>query len=249
MSPVPARFEILDYADTPLGPLCLRRRALLTRPDTVVTEITLNHEFLMSSHHTLSERALAEGAIRLHRGRDLRVLIGGLGLGYTANAALASSRVARVEVVEQLQPVISWLERGLFPLAHALAGDPRFAVQEGDIFALLCGRGAGHGEASIATPAAIGSAAYDVIVVDVDHNPEELLHADNAMFYTVDGLERVREHLAPGGVLGTWSSAPSDAFAAALGRVFSETWNETVTWRNELIDEEQTDHLFFARRA
>ena len=75
--------EILAYEETELGPLCLRRRELLSEPGTVVTEVTLNHEFLMSSYNTDSERALANRAIEIHGGRDLRVLVGGLGLGYT----------------------------------------------------------------------------------------------------------------------------------------------------------------------
>lgn len=96
----PSNLEILAYEDTPLGPLCLRRRELLSSPGTVVTEVTLNHAFLMSSYNTASERALATCAIEMHSDAELKVLIGGLDLGYTAHAALASTRVARVEVVE-----------------------------------------------------------------------------------------------------------------------------------------------------
>jgi hypothetical protein len=66
-------FEILGYEPTPLGVLCLRRRELLSRPGTIVTEITLNHEFLMSSYLTRSEQALASCALAMHRGSDLRV--------------------------------------------------------------------------------------------------------------------------------------------------------------------------------
>ena len=80
----PSNLEILAYEPTPLGMLCLRRRALLGEPGTVVTEVTLNHEFLMSSYHTASERALASVALDLFGGQDVRVLVGGLGLGYTA---------------------------------------------------------------------------------------------------------------------------------------------------------------------
>ena len=78
-----SNLEILDYVETPLGMLCLRRRELLSQPGTVVTEVTINHEFLMSSLNTDSEVALARRAIEWHGKDDLDVLVGGLGLGYT----------------------------------------------------------------------------------------------------------------------------------------------------------------------
>ena len=82
--------EILAHEMSPLGLLCLRRRELLSEPGTIVTEVTLNHEFLMSSLYSDSERALARTALEMHRGDDLKVLVGGLGLGHTAHEALAS---------------------------------------------------------------------------------------------------------------------------------------------------------------
>ena len=85
MSP---QFEILDFVETPIGPLCLRRRELLGRKGVIVTEVTLDYELLMSSLHTVSEIAMADLARALHGGAPERVLVGGLGLGYTAAAAL-----------------------------------------------------------------------------------------------------------------------------------------------------------------
>ena len=113
----PSNIEILAYEPSPLGVLCLRRRELLSAPGTVVTEITLDHEFLMSSYTTASERALAARALEMHSGGGLEVLVGGLGLGYTAREVLTSDRVGRVEVVEFLPQVIDWLDRGLVPPA------------------------------------------------------------------------------------------------------------------------------------
>ena len=109
--------EVLAYEPSPLGMICLRRRRLLSDPATVVTEITLDHEFLMSSHHTASERALAGRGLALHGGRELDVLVGGFGLGVTAREALTSDRVAHVEAVELLNEVAGWYERDLVPLA------------------------------------------------------------------------------------------------------------------------------------
>ena len=227
-------FEILDYTETPLGTLCLRRREMLSRPGTVITEVTLAGEFLMSSYHTASEEALADEALAMHPGQDLRVLVGGLGLGYTAHRALASTRVASVEVVEYLPPVVGWFEDEIVPLASELNADSRFSTRAADVYKLL------------RRPC---SETYDLILIDVDHNPDETLHAENAFFYTEDGVRKAREHLTPGGVLAVWSSAENSAFADALHAVFDETKVVPVHWHNELIDEKQRDDLFLARRA
>jgi spermidine synthase len=227
-------FEILGYESTPLGVLCLRRRELLSRPGTIVTEITLNHEFLMSSYLTLSERVLASCALELHRGSALRVLVGGLGLGYTAHEALqvGAERVAQVTVVEYLPQVIGWLERDLIPLAAALKRDRRLSVVEGDVYELLS-----------RTPAT----TYDLILIDVDHSPEEHLGGNNAAFYSEAGLTKARSHLSAEGVLAVWSYAEHSPFVTALRRVFGNVHVEPVTVTNDLVDEEQTDWLFFAR--
>lgn len=228
----PGNLEILAYEDTPLGPLCLRRRELLSSPGTVVTEVTLDHEFLMSSLYTDSERALARIALEMHEGAELDVLVGGLGLGYTARAALDSPRVARLEAVELLPQVVEWLEDGLVPLSSELEADERFTAVRGDIFARLAGP---------------PSEAFDLILVDVDHAPDDPLGSASHGFYGEDGLRRARRHLAPGGVLGVWSYAESSDFSRALRSVFRRIRVESVTYFNALVDEERTDWLFFAR--
>lgn len=227
-----SQLEILAYEETVLGLLCLRRRRLLSRPGVVVTEVTLNHEFLMSSYLTTSERALARCAIELHGGSDLSVLVGGLGLGYTAHEALLSAKVARLEVVEYLPQVIGWMRQNLVPLAEELAADSRMTVIEGDVYAML------------AQPP---ERAYDLILIDVDHSPVEHLGTANARFYTAPGLGLARRHLAPGGVLGVWSYAQHSPFVEALRSTFGEVREEPITVRNDLVDEDQTDWLFFAR--
>ena len=229
--------EILAYEESPLGVLCLRRRELLSQPGTIVTEVTLNHEFLMSSLYTDSERVLARRALQMHAGNKLRVLIGGLGLGYTAREALLSESVAEVEVVELLPPVIDWLARGLVPLSSELRdemGDGRrLVVTEGDIYRRLAGP---------------PDDLFDVILIDVDHSPEERLGEESGSFYTRQGLQSAQRHLVADGVLGVWSYAESSQFADALREVFAEVRVEPVTYDNRLIDEQQTDWLFFARR-
>jgi len=227
-----SNMEILAYESTPLGVLCLRRCALLSQPGTMVTEITLNHEFLMSSYHTMSERQLAAQALEMNPKAQLSVLVGGLGLGCTAREVLASQRVASVEVAEFLPQVIDWLDRGLFPLAEELKADARFSVTAGDVYARL------------AQPP---GEKFDLILIDVDHAPEENLADSNTDFYSEEGLRRAKAHLAPQGVLGVWSYAESSPFADALHSVFKSVTVKQVTFKNELIDQIVTDWLFFGR--
>ncbi len=227
-----SNLEILAYEPSPLGLLCLRRRELLSQPGTIVTEVTLNHEFLMSSLYTDSERALARTAVEMHAGGELRVLVGGLGLGYTAREALQSPRVAQVEVVELLPQVIDWLQGGLVPLSSELQGEPRLVVTQGDVYQRLAGQPEG---------------LFDLILIDVDHSPDERLDEGSIPFYTAAGLQAARRHLAPDGVLAVWSYAESSPFADALREVFEQVHVEPVTYDNQLIDQQRTDWLFFAR--
>ena len=228
-----SNLEILAYELSPLGPLCLRRRELLSQPGTVVTEVTLNHEFLMSSLYTDSERALARTALQMHPAENLRVLVGGLGLGYTAREALLSDRVARVEVMELLPQVIDWLTHGLMPLSSELCDEQRLVVTQGDVYRRL------------ASPP---DDLLDAILIDVDHSPQERLGEESGSFYTTQGLLAARQHLATNGILAVWSYAESSPFADALQAVFEQVRVEPITYENRLIDQQQTDWLFFARR-
>lgn len=228
--------EILAYEPTPLGILCLRRRELLSRPGTVVTEVTLNHEFLMSSYLTESEKALARIGVELTSQKSgeekLEVLVGGLGLGYTVVAALNSNNVGHVEVIEFLPQVIAWMNEGLVPLSQRLNAEPRLSITQGDIYARL-------GEAP--------SQTFDLIAIDVDHSPEDVLGGQSEGFYSVIGLQAAKQHLRPNGVLGLWSYAQSTPLLDNMRTVFSEVHVEQVTVMNDLINEEQTDWLFFGR--
>jgi spermidine synthase len=234
MTVTPPKFEILAYEVTKLGLICLRRRELLSRPGTIVTEITLNHEFLMSSYITDSERALARFALDMHHGEQLSVLVGGLGLGFTAHEVLVAggARVARVEVVEYLPQVIEWLAQDLVPLARELKADARLVCVEGDVYERLSGP---------------SQQKYDLILIDVDHSPDEQLGGSSALFYTEAGLQHARRHLTEAGILAVWSYAEHSRFATALRGVFRDVRLKPVTVLNDLVDEEQTDWLFFAR--
>ncbi len=247
-----ADFEILAYEDTDLGPLCLRRRRTLSEPREWVTEITLNHEFLMSSLHTDSEQLLATIPLeQLARdaqltnetlARDdpsskrdgLRVLIGGLGLGYTARAALDSSQVRHVEVVEYLPQVINWMQEGLTPLGTELAAEPRLQVQHGDIFARL-----------LAEPQDV---PFDALLIDVDHSPDERLSSANKAFYTTAGLTQVARHIRPGGLFALWSYDRSPALQETMQQVFFETDIHPVTYHNRHVHQDFTDWLYVGRQ-
>jgi len=226
-----SNLEVLAYEQTPIGAICLRRRELLASPGTIVTEITVDQHLLMSSHHTASERALSERALERHGGTQLSVMVGGLGLGYTSKAALDSPAVARVDTVEFLPQVIEWVRDGLVPLSGALNDDPRHQIIQGDIYAIL---------------ASAPERQYDLILIDVDHSPDEPLASANALFYTQEGLEIARKHLKPSGLLGVWSYAASSPLSEALRAVFPHGEVEPVSFDNELTEERETNWLFLA---
>src|SRR5437660_6635550 len=167
-------FEELDFRPTPMGVLSRRRRR---RPasDIDVYEIKLGDEFLMSSLFTAAEIALAQlGLAALARG-DLDVVVGGLGLGYTAQAVLEHSSVRSLIVVDALAEVIEWHQQGLLPTAKQLMGDPRCRLLHGDFFAMS------H-SVDVFDPDGTGR-RFDAVLVDIDHSPTNLLHPRHAALY------------------------------------------------------------------
>jgi spermidine synthase len=117
-------FEELDYRPTPIGAISLRRRRE-ARLGVDVLEIKLGEEHLMSDLFTASEIALADLGVGVCQGEGLDVVVGGLGLGYTAKAVLDQARTGSLIVVEYLEAVIDWHRTGLLPLGPALTGDKR----------------------------------------------------------------------------------------------------------------------------
>jgi spermidine synthase len=236
-----ALFEELDYRETPIGALSLRRRREL-RLGVDVFEIKLGEDFLMSSLFTASEIALARLGLGELPGHDLDIVVGGLGLGYTAAAVLEHSQVGALLVVEALAPVIDWHRRGLVPLGAAITADTRCRLVHGDFFALAAA------EAGF-DPDAPGR-RFDAVLVDIDHSPDGLLDPHHAGFYQPDGLRRLAAKLRPGGVFGLWSNAlPDDAFTARLGDCFVEARAEPVTFHNPLQDRPFTQTVYLARTA
>ncbi|MFC4172710.1 spermidine synthase [Microvirga sp. GCM10011540] len=234
-------FEELDYRPTPIGALSLRRR----REHSLgidVFEIKLGDEHLMSSLFTASEIALARLGLAELAGSGHDVVVGGLGLGYTAQAVLEDEVVKSLIVIEMLEPVIDWHENGMLPLGPVLKADPRCRLVLGDFFAMA------------ASPQGFDPNApgrrFDAILVDIDHSPDFLLDPRSAAFYQPEGLRRLAGHLNPGGVFGLWSDAlPDEAFTARLATVFAEARSERVTFHNPLQDRDFTQTVYLARTA
>jgi spermidine synthase len=220
------RFEELDFQASPIGDISLRRR-LDPQLQRDVYEVKLGEEFLMSSLFTVAEIALATLGLAAHDGTDLDVVVGGLGLGYTAGAALEDERVRTVRVVEYLPPVIDWHQRRLLPLSPALADDPRCSFEHEDFFAL-------------------GFAEADVILLDVDHSPYHVLHPSHAALYTTEGLKRLP--LKENGVFALWSDDPPDErFLEVLRSVFPDASGHLVPFANPLTGGESRNSVYVAR--
>ncbi len=235
-----AKFEELDWSPTPIGEVSLRRRLdPVTRED--VFEVKLNDEWLMSSQFTAAEIALSRlGLARLGPTR-LDVAVGGLGLGYTAARALEDERVSELLVVELLQPVIDWHERGLVPLGPTLTADPRCRFVQGDFFAMS------HGEGY--DPSFPGR-LFDAILLDIDHSPTHVLDDGSAGFYGIDGMTAVAAHLRPSGVYAMWSNDPPEAeYLRILEQVFADAQAEVITFPNPLQGRDATATVYIATKA
>lgn len=226
------QFSELAYHVTPLGALSLRRRRMLEL-DIDVLEVKLGEAFLMSSLFTAGERALANLAVAAAPEGPLDVLVGGLGLGYTAAAALDHARVRSLLVVDVLPEVIGWHEAGLADLGPGLVADRRCRLQEGDFFAM-----ARSGEA----PA---PGRFHVVAVDIDHSTEAWLTAANGDLYTEAGLRSLKSWLHEGGVFALWSDAAPDAeFLARMRQVFARGEAEVVAFDNPLRESEETCTIY-----
>lgn len=236
------RFQELDWRRTSMGELVLRRRwdPVVNRE---VHEIKLNDEFLMSSLFTVAEVALARLALaELAPTTEVDVVVGGLGLGYTAQTVLENPDVRRLVVIDALGEVIEWHERGLIPAGVGLTADKRCGLVLGDFFAMLRTGGGFDPTAP--------DRRWHAIVVDIDHSPRHLLHPSHADLYQPAGLRRLRARLHPGGVFALWSNDPPDeGFIAALAETFTEAWVEIVRFDNPLQQREATASVYLGKMA
>jgi len=220
-----------------MGAVSLRRR-LDPASQVDVYEVKLDDEFLMSSLFTVAEVELARLALAAAPATEVDVVVGGLGLGFTADAVLSDPRVGSLTVVEALDEVIGWHRRALLPFAAGVTADPRSRLVHGDFFAMSAGDGF--------DPDTSGR-RFHVIAVDIDHSPRHLLHPGHAGFYTVDGLTQLARHLYPGGVFALWSNDPPDAqFTAVLEQVFAASTAHVVAFPNPVRGGESTNTVYVA---
>lgn len=238
----PKRFEELDYRQTPLGELILRRRIMPELENREVHEVILGEAFLMSSLFTAVEIALSKLGLAAAEdlGGELDVVVGGLGLGYTARAALEHPAVKSLLVVDYLKPVIEWHERGLVPLGEGLTADPRCRFVHGDFFELAVDG---------FDPEQSGR-RFHAVLLDIDHSPANLLHQRHGAFYAEEGLRKMASQLQPGGVFALWSDDPPEkGFTDSLGRVFESCQSHVVTFHNPHQDRESASTVYVAKRA
>lgn len=232
------RFQELAWHETPMGELSLRRR-LEPSLKVDVHEVKLGDEFLMSSLFTVAEVELARLGLAAHDGEALDVVVGGLGLGYTARTALEDSRVRRLTVVEAFAEVIEWHERELLPDVVGLAADPRTSLVQGDFFAMVRDE-AGFGDAP--------ERGVDAVLLDIDHSPQHVLDPSHASFYSAAGLARLKRLLAPGGVFALWSDdPPEESFLGVLEQTFDEVRSQVVSFDNPLTGGESSNTVYVAR--
>jgi spermidine synthase len=221
-----------------MGPLSLRRRV---EPSlhVEVYEVKLGDEFLMSSLFTVAEVELARLGLGVAAGDQLDVLVGGLGLGYTALAALNDPRVHSLTVVEAIPEVIAWHHQRLLPDTAALTTDTRTRLVHGDFFdQMRSGRG---------FRAAVPE-RYHAVLVDIDHTPRHVLHPSHADFYTAEGLRALLDRLHPGGVFGLWSDdPPDDEFLAELANVFASTSAHVVSFANPLTGGKSANTVYVSQ--
>lgn len=222
--------EIVEVAraETERGEVVLRRRTSELGSDAI--ELRVNGIFVMDTVETASEIELAAAALELVPDpRD--VVVGGLGLGFTAQRVLADPRVERVMVVEIEESLVEWMRNGTIPHGPALLADQRIRIVNADLLMAI----------------AEARSTYDLILLDVDNGPGYLVHDVNAQVYEQSFLRRCGDLLNPGGVLVIWSAAAAPDLLSTMRAVFG-----TVDERAHdvlLQARPETYYLYVARAA
>lgn len=231
-------FEELDSQNSELGNISLRKRRYPQFGDRDIYEVKLNEEFLMSSLFVEAEEALASLGLEAVSGDDLQVVVGGLGLGYTAVQALQDTRVKELLVVDALATVIGWHRDELVPLGSVMNADSRCSYVCGDFFELAASESSGFNPEN-------PEARYDAILLDIDHSPSEFLNETNAYFYRTDKLTKMAGKLKPGGVFAMWSqNLPDQAFESLLKTVFEQVESHVISFFNPFQNCKSTNSVY-----
>ncbi|WP_068402520.1 hypothetical protein [Kribbia dieselivorans] len=198
--PDPTLTRTLVTATTPRGEVALRERGSGTG---VVHELVVAGVFAMDSVDTSTEVLLARRSLDLVA-EPTRVLVGGLGLGYTALEVLKDARVRGLDVVEIEEDLVIWARLGLTPTLGLVARHPRVHLRSADVAAVLTG----------AADEPVGP--WDIVLLDVDNGPSFLVHAGNAHLYSEATLTAALSRVAPGGILAIWAAQREPALLTRL---------------------------------
>jgi spermidine synthase len=213
---VDASFVVLAREETPRGELVLRRRS--SAGSEPVYELIANGCFLMASFNAFSARQLSHLCLDVLRAPvGWNVLVGGLGMGFTLQAALEHSEVHRVTVVEIEPLIVSWAAAYFAPLNGQALADERVKVVVEDLAEFLV-----H---------PVGP--FDAILIDIDNGPTWLMVDENAVVYSATVLERIYALLSEEGVLGVWAAETAPGFLGELRRIFD--------WADELLVQESVE--------
>ncbi len=224
---------ILSRETTPQGELQLQQLAETDGTDQPVYEIIFNGVFLMASYNELSAKAVGTLAVRplAPDRQDIRVLVGGLGIGYTLQAILDFDGVQTVDVVEIQKHIIGWAKSYFSKLnGHALS-DPRVHLLQTDLVDYLLKT----------------EEIYDVIILDVDNGPTRLALESNQRLYERPTLSRIRDLLTDGGVLAVWASEKCQAFQTRLEEAFAQS--EVITVQEMDRRGRPTDYFIYRTRS
>lgn len=237
-------FEELDWQSTPLGDISLRKREEPRLDNLLIYEVKLNDDFLMSSLFVEAEEQLSTlGLTQLKangHNKNLNIIVGGLGLGYTALTALNDTDVKQLRTIDVMQPVISWHKQGILPVGNILDTDDRSELIHGNFF-------------DIATDAQQGfldEVQVDAVLLDIDHSPSHWLNEVNRDFYTPASLTAVANKIKSGGVFGLWSNElPDQDFIDLLNTVFASTQAHIVRFPNPYSGGESINSVYISTVA
>jgi spermidine synthase len=235
-------FEELDFRPTPIGDLMLRRRRMEAFGDRDIYEVKLGEDFLMTSLFHEAESQLSKLGLAALKHDDLDVIVGGLGLGYTAVEALKDPRVSSLIIVDYLEGVIEWHQTGRVPLGKTLMEDARCRLLHADFFALAR-------DVSKSFDPESPAKKHDAILLDIDHTPTNVLHQSNTHFYTEEGLKEMAQHLKPNGVFAMWADgAPESFFTDRLNQVFASAASHTIEFDNPITGGTSVGAVYVARK-
>lgn len=232
------KIEELAYHETPLGELILRRRMETRLQNKEVFEIKLGDDFLMSSLFSDGERELSRLGLTGLSG-ELDVVVGGLGLGYTAATVLENKMVRSLLVIELFGEVIDWHRNKFVPLGALLSEDVRCELRQGDFFEL----------AKTGFDVSANPRQFDAVLLDIDHSPRHFLDDKNQSFYGAENLGSLGRQIKENGIFALWSNeAPDEKFTEHLAAVFGTATAHTIEFTNPYNNSTALNSVYVARK-